>query len=89
MGAVSSRALDPEGVMPPSRIAFAFGDLTNEIRSLLPKDAKAAISLTLDDATYALVGRELADHSGVPRFNPLSSSFTFAGIKVVREMPDV
>ena len=50
--------------MPASRIAFAIGDLMDEIRRLMPQDAEIVAELRLDPNAYKRVTAELAHHFG-------------------------
>lgn len=68
--------------MPPSRIAFAIGDLLSEIGRLLPKDATSEIHLTLDAETYSRVRRELKSYGGVVAVDGEAEAFKFAGLVI-------
>lgn len=52
--------------MPASRIAFAIGDLMNEIKALLPRDMDAGAELVFAPAAYTKVKAELEHHVGGP-----------------------
>ena len=52
----------------------------------MPRDGVVSVTVTLDAGAYARVGSELAEYVNMRDFDPLSPSFTFAGIKVVRDV---
>ena len=72
--------------MPPSRIAFAIGDMLNEVRRLLPPDTPGTALLVLDGETFNRVERELRQYGNMSQRTTMDAAYGIAlvGLETIK-----